>query len=312
MINYSDVAIIKETGSIGNNFLISCGFRVIQINFKFKLLRFVIRLFKLYFSFWLKLLFNIDLKVLSKYSCIIMFDSSIEYIVCNVIQRNFHNKRLILYFWNKIDSKREKKIHHFKSKWQIYSYNNNDCCNFNLKYNKLFIPINNYIDKNISEIKQDVFFIGRNKGRIDELLKIITKFKEISVSYKVICVMKDKKHIKYYGEIIQTDTIPYEEVILEILSSKAILSIYNDNTDDVMTLRELEALFLKKKLITNNIMIKKQDYYHPNNIYIIDYSASNIFEGFKDFLEKPFTIIDDDILKSYSIHSWIQRFENIN
>ena len=70
----------------------------------------------------------------------------------------------------------------------------------------------------------------------------------------------------------------------------------------------MEAMFLRRKLITNNIKINKHDYYNPNNVYIIDYSKPDFLEGIKDFLEKPFVPIDENILKSYSVESWIQRF----
>ena len=55
-------------------------------------------------------------------------------------------------------------------------------------------------------------------------------------------------------------------------------------------------------------MIKKRDYYDENNVFIIDFSKENILEGLKEFLEKPFVDIDDKIVKSYFLESWIQRF----
>jgi hypothetical protein len=103
--------------------------------------------------------------------------------------------------------------------------------------------------------------------------------------------------------------ISYEEVIIEDISSKAILDI-NNNDEYGMTMRELEALFLKKKLITNNTAIKDRDYYHKNNVFIIDYTVMSPFEGLKDFFTIPFAPIDDIIIKSYSVESWFQRFKD--
>jgi hypothetical protein len=253
----------------------------------------------------MKLFFNFESNQLTNASTIIFFDSSIYYYFCAYIQKHYSGKKLIFYYWNTINRKKERQILHFKYFYDIYSFSLNDCAKYNLKYNKLFFPIQNYFLGQVQNIRQDVFFVGKNKGRISQILKIVKEFENLDISYKIICTHINKK----LSRNIHTNPIPYEEVLTEDMSSKAILDI-NNNDEYGMTMRELEALFLKKKLITNNIAAKERDYYHKNNVFIIDYTTISPFEGLKEFLEIPFVSIDDKIIKSYSVESWIQRFND--
>ncbi|WP_054639567.1 hypothetical protein [Lactococcus fujiensis] len=68
-------------------------------------------------------------------------------------------------------------------------------------------------------------------------------------------------------------------------------------------MRPIEAGFLKKKLITNNLSIKKEPYYNSNNIFILN---ENNHDQIKDFLENKF---DDSIdFENYEIENWLKNF----
>ena len=304
---YSDIVIFKKLDTVGDSFLVSRGFQVFHIILRFYFLRFLkifCRVFKIYFSFLGKLLWNIDFLQLSKASIIIVFDSSIDIYFCRLLQHIYPNKKLILYYWNTIDFLKEKQISQFKHYWDIYSFDLNDCRKYQLKYNKLFSPIpDNFLTLETKEIKQDVFFAGYNKGRIEQILEIIREFDCLGITYKIICPDIND----FSNPNIITEPLSYEEILLEDIASKAILDInYNDIYG--MTMRELETIFLKKKLITNNCMVKDRDYYNENNVFIIDCKTKPILKDLIEFLKKPFVPLNDELLKSYKIESWFQRF----
>ena len=73
-----------------------------------------------------------------------------------------------------------------------------------------------------------------------------------------------------------------------------------------LTLRALEALFYKKKLITNNISIMNEMVYNKKNIYIIGVDNN---KSVKEFLSEPYFILEnyDDLVSYYSFDSWIKR-----
>ena len=72
-----------------------------------------------------------------------------------------------------------------------------------------------------------------------------------------------------------------------------------------MTMRTLEALFFKKKIITNNLMLVQSPIYNSNNIFIIGY---NNWNDFKEIWNLPYIEYDVATLKYYSVDSWIERF----
>jgi hypothetical protein len=293
--------------SVGGDYLLSAGCQVFVPKARSHL-KFIIKIFKklkIYTRFFLTLFWNIDVSKLSKVSLIVVFDSSIEYYFCNHIEHFFSNKHLALYYWNNIDAVKEKDIEYFKNKtkWDIFSFDLEDSRKYDFKYNKIFstVPENLLMMDNIA-IKQDVFYIGADKGRIDQILEIKKRLDTAGFSNKILCVSFDTQKKSVYS-----DPVPYNEVLIEDIQSRAILDI-NHHDKYGMTMRELEALYMHKKLITNNEKITERDFYHENNIFIIDYSKMDFLEGLKEFMRKPFVPIDKNIIESYSVDAWLNRF----
>ncbi len=88
------------------------------------------------------------------------------------------------------------------------------------------------------------------------------------------------------------------------MKSKSILDFVSIGQSG-LTIRPLEALFLKKKLITNDKFIKNFDFYHPDNVFIL---GKDKMEYLSDFLEKPFIEIEESITSKYDFSNWIKRF----
>ena len=59
----------------------------------------------------------------------------------------------------------------------------------------------------------------------------------------------------------------------------------------------------EKKVITDNKMVKTYDFYHPDNIFIIDDNYAQI----EEFIKIPYQEISEDIVKSYSFSTWIRK-----
>ena len=117
------------------------------------------------------------------------------------------------------------------------------------------------------------------------------KSKAIKTNFKII---EDKK-----------DYIKYDEYIKNIQTSKCILDYNTNNKIAPLTLRPLEALFLNKKLITNNLDIINYDFYNPRNIFILGKDDIN---DIKKFIDTPYQIVDEKIVNYYDFNSWLQRF----
>ena len=145
------------------------------------------------------------------------------------------------------------------------------------------------VDNQNSPIKYDFYFVGKPKGRI-ELLNTLRSFL-ISHGFRVhfIVVKSSKDYIS------QMDNIKFSA------ESKCIVDIISSDQTG-FTLRPFDALFLHKKLLTNNIRIVKTDFYDKNNIYVFN---ENNLEGICEFIIRPYKEIPKSIIDQYEINQWL-------
>ena len=101
------------------------------------------------------------------------------------------------------------------------------------------------------------------------------------------------------------------------LHSKAVLDLAQENQQG-LTMRTMETLGIKRKLVTNNIYLKDYEFYNESNALVMedlaakadaaeatgDYSAFKLPDA--DWLDKPYEE-DEAVRKKYSIHAWIDN-----
>ena len=93
-----------------------------------------------------------------------------------------------------------------------------------------------------------------------------------------------------------------EEVMEVVASSKAVLDIQHPKQTG-LTMRTIEMLGVKRKLITTNPAVKEYDFYNPQNILVID-RANPIVN--KEFLESLYSPINEKLYYKYSLDGWIE------
>ena len=71
-----------------------------------------------------------------------------------------------------------------------------------------------------------------------------------------------------------------------------------------LTMRTIEALGAKCKLITTNKNIIQYDFYNEKNIYIIDPITMNLPD--EEFILSEYEDIPNDMYLYYSLDSWIE------
>ena len=100
----------------------------------------------------------------------------------------------------------------------------------------------------------------------------------------------------------------YEEIINAIRETRAILDL-NREDQTGLTLRPLEALFFKRKLVTNNAHIKSYKVYNPENVFVV---SDNDFTGLEDFLKRPYVPAgnEEEIFRRYTFSDWLGRIVN--
>jgi hypothetical protein len=223
------------------------------------------------------------------YKKIIIFDSLLTTKVVEYIKKKNINCEVIVYFWNTINDNNNE-ILKSNDVDAFYTFDNEDANTYNLNFNSQFYT--KEIQLKREKIKFDVCFLGRSKNRSNEILKVKTELEQKGLKLNFKIVDNEKDYIKY-------------KKYLDIISkSKCILDVVNDNRKG-LTLRCMESIFLRKKLITNNTDIVNYDFYKKENIFII--GVDNI-ENISDFIESPYANVDEEIINYYDFENWIRRF----
>src|SRR5208337_2144535 len=96
------------------------------------------------------------------------------------------------------------------------------------------------------------------------------------------------------------------QIINFLQNSTAIVDIQHPDNFG-LTMRSLEVLGLKRKLITTNSDVINYDFYDKNNVYVIDRKNPKID---RVFFETPYTQIPEIIYNKYSIDFWINDIFN--
>ncbi|KLT71060.1 hypothetical protein AB674_04580 [Flavobacterium sp. ABG] len=234
-------------------------------------------------------------KELDKVDTIIVFATHrIDHI--QYIKKHNLNIRLILWYWNPaIKMVNPMKVP--KELCEMWSYDPVDCKEYGLKFNSTFYFKNVEIKEVFKDI--DLLFLGIDKGRKKILFELNNVMIENSVK-TFFHVVPDKKDSK--TDYIKP--ISYKEYLCLISRSKCILDLVPDGNNG-MTLRPMEALFFKRKLVTNFIAIKNEPFYDPENIFIL---GIDDFSTIKQFIDSEYKEIDDKVVKEYEFKNWLSNF----
>lgn len=239
-------------------------------------------------------------KDINRYDLIILFDSVLDTKAIDYIRNEIREKRFIFWYWNPVENSINPNLisENLCEKW---SFDLVDCKKYNLRYNKTFY-FDDYNYKKSNEI-YDVFFVGRDKGRLEYLLKLEKEFNDKDIITYFYIATEEKYSIN--KKKLKRPTLSYENVLDYISKSKAILEILQKGQSGA-SLRTMEALFYEKKLITNNKNIINYDFYCKENIFILE--KDNI-EELPQFLNSSYKKVDEEIIKKYEFENWINRFE---
>ena len=118
-------------------------------------------------------------------------------------------------------------------------------------------------------------------------------------------------------DIVSFTPFSPEEIRDMCLNSKAILDLANE-TQQGLTMRTMETLGIRRKIVTNNIYLKDYEFYNEDNAKVLeelaskadeaeasgDYSAFELPDS--SWLDKRY-VVDDAIRRRYSIHAWLDN-----
>lgn len=227
---------------------------------------------------------------IKKCDYIILGENGYLPIISKYIKNKNPSCKVIMYYWNILNDE-YKKFLEDKNIDEFWTFDKNDSQRYNLKYNPQFYSKDIILNRN--EIEQGVIFLGRAKERKNELIKLEKTLNTLGITTNFYIIEKEK------------DLIGYDKYLEGISEAKCILD-YNQEGQVGLTLRPMEALFLKKKLITNNKDIVNYNFYKTNNIFVLGLDdMSNI----KEFIDSPYEEVNEEIVNYYDFELWLKRFE---
>ncbi|MDE6301730.1 MAG: hypothetical protein K2M19_08440 [Muribaculaceae bacterium] len=191
---------------------------------------------------------------------------------------------------------------------RVCTFDPEDARNYGLDYVGQTYRFPDETDARIQHVGGEVFFIGVDKRRAPKLNEIAAELENEGIGYRFKLLFD--KHSRH-GQFPRLDAceittpIPYSEVLNLTRGADCLLDILQPGQTG-LTWRVLEAVFFGKKLITDNLNVKNEPFYRPENIYIIDDPAQP-WPDIRTFLAAPNVPVPDRIIKTYDIRHWIKR-----
>lgn len=179
--------------------------------------------------------------------------------------------------------------HHF----QVITYDELDAEQFGFGWHTQFFnikPFQQAVSLQNNSFLYDFFFVGYAKNRVEEIERIYSMLSSYACFFVTIRTT--------------SDYIPYTRYMEMAMQSRCIVEIVHTG-DLSCTLRPLEALSIRRKLLTNNPAVRNYTFYRPQNIFILGQDNLSDLYG---FLNSPFESLPSDIIDSYDVNSWVDIF----
>lgn len=228
------------------------------------------------------------------------------------ISTQININRKILYLWDDVSKLKNLKEYadYFDN---IYSFDKEDCKKYNYKYLPTFYS-KGLENKKIIKIKYLMSFIGQYNENRNKILKDLQKI--VEKKNKQIYISQYMNWLFFILKKIKKEKIFLKDIVFfkisrkkynNILSKSYIILDLISNNQSGVTQRALDAIILEKKIITNNENIKNYSFYNENNIFIIPKDIRSLEEKIEKFINKEYIKIPFEVIKEYSIESWVKK-----
>lgn len=221
--------------------------------------------------------------------------------------------KIMMYYWDSIANNHNAKGM-LKSFDKVLSFDKNDCREFGLNFLPLFyIPQYEKIaNKDVSQ-KYDLMFAGTvHSDRYEFINGIVKQIEKAGGNCFTWFYFPSK--VNFYK--LKWDNPRFRKANIKDfhftpMSRETLLGYYVESRIQIdiqhpkqtgLTMRTMETLGAKKKLITTNADVVNYDFYRPENILVVDRYNPVIS---KEFISTPWKEISEEIYKKYSISSWL-------
>ncbi|PTS95970.1 capsular biosynthesis protein CpsH [Pedobacter sp. HMWF019] len=233
----------------------------------------------------------------------------------------FKDTTFILYMWDSIDN-RPYIIETLGLYDRTLTFDKSNSEKYGLKFRPLFFT-NHYerIGKEgvKSKYKFDLSFVGTAHSDRYSVIKRFVSTSKSPLNNFFFFFLQHPVLIAYYWMVdpnfrnvnvkdISFKGMSKEDVLDVISNSTAIIDINHPNQTG-LTIRTLEVLGAKRKLITTNKDILNYDFYNTKNISLID-RENPVIDN--EFLSSGYDEVEESVYNKYSLSSWVDDvFSNL-
>jgi len=230
-----------------------------------------------------------------------------------ILRKYIRARQLALWLWNPISSfQPHASGRNQYLRWlrragiRAYTFDNGDARDFGIEAtSQVFRHVPLATGASGISARLDVYFVGSDKGRLADLRILENEFQKegLSTNFHVI----GDRHRRYCAEErswLRPEPLSYRENLDRIMHSRAVLEILQSGQRGV-SLRYMEAMFLDRKLITNNPAACKMPGYDPSRIFIL---GNDELSGIRQFIEQPSKPVDPQVLRQHDIGGWLRQF----
>lgn len=195
------------------------------------------------------------------------------------------------------------KIDWFK---KFYVFDFRDTLNYQNVYqiNNFFFDCYSKLHKNTNTI-YDIYYVGSYDERINKIIQICEVLHKsgLKLRIKIPCNNEQALKLKQYKYIdTKKNNRTYKENLINVFKSKIILDFSHEKLHEGLSFRVFEALGYSKKIISTNLLIKKQDFYNKNNILVVESELNEL--DLCNFISNQYSTLDERIYLKYSFSSW--------
>lgn len=232
--------------------------------------------------------------------------------IINIYKKKLINVPFVLYMWDSLNN-RKSTVNVLCFFDRVFTFDEKDAKLYNLNFRPLFY-IDKYVGSNLNIINHDLCFIGtahtdrylfvkKIMKKLDENLKTFTYFYLQNPLLYIYNKLFNKEFRVVSFSDLNFKSLNSDFVAEKLKTSKVIIDIHHPKQTG-LTMRTIEVLGAKRKLVTTNSDIKKYDFYCKNNILVVDRENPEINQI---FFELPYTDVSQKIYSKYSLKGWIEE-----
>lgn len=216
-------------------------------------------------------------------------------------------KKMITFLYDNLERfPVESKLHFFD---KIYSFDDVDIEKHG------FERLTNYnywafVPQEKQQPQTDILYITSiDKKRIRQLWALEERCRALGLKYNIFVLGKKswlyavQNIFRSTGLIFRRKLIRHEDLPHYYQNTKAVIDLMRSNQYG-LSFRIFEAMAMEKKIITDNEKIQQYDFYHPQNILVLNGDFSNLA---LDFFQKPYQSLPKEIYEKYTIEKWVEK-----